>query len=92
MPGVQFVGITRAGVSKASALETISAEYGVSLHEAMYVGDSGNDLSALNAVGHPVAMANAEAAVLEAARRTVGHVDAGGLAEALDAAVDHALG
>jgi Cof subfamily protein (haloacid dehalogenase superfamily) len=84
MPGVQFVGITRAGVSKASALHTIAEEYGVRLSDAMYVGDSGNDLSAMAAVGHPVAMGNAEASVIKAARRTVGHVDDGALAEALE--------
>ena len=91
MPGVQFVGITRAGVSKASALHTIAAEYGVSLNDAMYVGDSGNDLSALAAVGHPVAMGNADTAVIRAAQRIVGHVDDAGLTDALDWAAERPL-
>jgi Cof subfamily protein (haloacid dehalogenase superfamily) len=87
MPGVQFVGITRAGVSKAYALQTVAAEYGVSLSNAMYVGDSGNDLPALAAVGHPVAMGNAEPAVIRAARHIVGDVESAGLVQALEWAI-----
>ncbi len=88
MPGTQFVGFTRAGVSKASAMRTIAAQYGIGLPDVMYVGDSGNDVSALRVVGYPVAMGNAELGVREAAKTTVGHVDAGGLAEALRMAIE----
>jgi hydroxymethylpyrimidine pyrophosphatase-like HAD family hydrolase len=49
----------------------------------MMVGDGENDVSAMAVVGHPVAMGNAEAGARRAARHHVGHVDAGGLAEAL---------
>jgi Cof subfamily protein (haloacid dehalogenase superfamily) len=87
MPGTQFVGFTREGVSKASAMRTIAAEYGIPLAEVMYIGDSGNDLSALRVVGHPVAMANSDPAVLAAARTIVPHVDAGGVAQALELAM-----
>jgi hydroxymethylpyrimidine pyrophosphatase-like HAD family hydrolase len=87
MLGTRFIGITREGVSKGSAIRSVAAEYGVDLQDVMYVGDSGNDLSALEIVGYPIAMANSEAAVLRAAKHTVGHVDAGGLAEALQLAV-----
>jgi Cof subfamily protein (haloacid dehalogenase superfamily) len=86
MPDTAFVGVTRAGVNKGSALRTVAAEYRIDLQDVMYVGDSGNDLAALRIVGHPVAMANASAAVLKAAGHSVGHVDAGGLAEALQLA------
>jgi Cof subfamily protein (haloacid dehalogenase superfamily) len=87
MPETRFVGITRAGVSKGTAISAVAADYGIDLRNVMYVGDAGNDLAALTIVGCPVAMANADAAVLAAARRSVGHVDAGGLAEALQLAV-----
>jgi Cof subfamily protein (haloacid dehalogenase superfamily) len=83
MPDTQFVGLTRAGVSKGTAMETVAEKYAISLREAMYVGDSGNDLAALRIVGWPVAMANADEAVRAAARRIAGHVDANGLAEVL---------
>jgi Cof subfamily protein (haloacid dehalogenase superfamily) len=88
MPDVRFVGLTRAGVSKGSAMREIAAAYQIDLSDVMYVGDSGNDLSALRIVGHPIAMANADPAVIEAAERIVGHVDTGGLAEALRLAIE----
>jgi hydroxymethylpyrimidine pyrophosphatase-like HAD family hydrolase len=87
MPGTQFVGFTREGVSKASAMRTIAAEYGISMREVMYIGDSGNDVSALRVVGYPVAMADADPAVIAAAKTTVGHPDEGGVAQALDIAI-----
>ncbi len=87
MPQTQFVGLTRAGVSKGVALQSVAREYGIPLRAVMYVGDSGNDLSALQIVGWPVAMGNADAAVRAVACHTVGHVDEGGLAQALEMAV-----
>jgi Cof subfamily protein (haloacid dehalogenase superfamily) len=87
MPDTQFVGFTRGGVSKASAMRTIAEQYGVAMQDVMYVGDSGNDLSALRVVGHPVAMGNAQPAVLQAARHTVGRADDGGVAQALQIAI-----
>ena len=86
MPNTRFVGLTRAGVTKGTALRTLADGHGIPLDQVMYVGDSGNDLSALRIVGFPVAMGNADPAVREAATRTVGHVDEGGLAEALELA------
>jgi Cof subfamily protein (haloacid dehalogenase superfamily) len=83
MRGTVFVGLTREGVSKGSAIRAVAAEYGIDMREAMYVGDAPNDLPALRIVGQPVAMSNADPAVIHAAKRTVGHVDDGGLAEAL---------
>jgi Cof subfamily protein (haloacid dehalogenase superfamily) len=87
MPGVQFVGITKQGVSKGNAIRDVAAEYRVDLRDVMYVGDSGNDLSALRIVGHPVAMANADPAVIAASSYTTGHVEEGGLAQALELAL-----
>jgi Cof subfamily protein (haloacid dehalogenase superfamily) len=83
MPGTQFVGLTHAGVSKGAALQQLARQYNIALANVMYVGDSGNDLSALRIVGHPVAMGNADPAVLAAARIRVAHVDEAGLAQAL---------
>jgi len=87
MPDTRFVGITRTGISKGSALRTIVADYGMSIDEVMYIGDSGNDLSALHIVGYPVAMANADQAVQRAARHIVGNVDNAGVADAFDLAI-----
>jgi Cof subfamily protein (haloacid dehalogenase superfamily) len=87
MPDARFIGITRTGISKGSALRTIVADYGMSLGEVMYIGDAGNDLSALQIVGYPVAMANADPAVLRIARHITGHVDHAGVADALELAI-----
>jgi hydroxymethylpyrimidine pyrophosphatase-like HAD family hydrolase len=84
MPDTQFVGLTAAGINKGTALRAIAAEYAIDLKDAMYVGDSGNDLAALRVVGYPIAMANAEPAVIGASVLTVGHVDEGGVAQALE--------
>jgi Cof subfamily protein (haloacid dehalogenase superfamily) len=87
MEDATFVGITPAGVSKGSALESVAQAYGIAMSDVMYVGDADNDLSALRRVGHPVAMANASPSVLGMAKHVVGHVDAGGLAQALHLAI-----
>lgn len=88
MPDARFVGITRTGISKGSALRTIVADYGMSLGEVMYIGDSGNDLPALQIVGYPVAMGNADPAVRRAARHIVGDVESAGVADAFDLAIN----
>ena len=84
MPGVSFISATRAGTSKGSAVARVAAEYGLGLDRVMMVGDAENDVSALRVVGHPVAMGNADAVARAAARYQVGHVDAGGLIEAVE--------
>lgn len=83
MPGTRFINITAAGVDKGSAVRAIAGEYGLPLEQVMFVGDSGNDASALAVVGWPVAMANAEPEARALARTIVGHVDEGGVVEAL---------
>jgi Cof subfamily protein (haloacid dehalogenase superfamily) len=88
MPDTQFVGLTREGITKGTAMRSIAEEYGVSLADVMYVGDAGNDLSALRIVGHPIAMGNADPAVISAAKHTVDHVDRGGLAQAIEMAMN----
>lgn len=87
MPNVRFVGLTRKGVSKGSAMREIASAYRIDMRDVMYIGDSGNDISALRVVGHPIAMGNADPEVIKAAGRTVGHVEQAGLAEALRIAV-----
>ena len=84
MPDTHFVGLTSKGVSKGSAMRIVADQYRITLEDTMYVGDAGNDLPALRVVGHPVAMANADPAVIAAAANVVGHVDQGGLAQALN--------
>jgi Cof subfamily protein (haloacid dehalogenase superfamily) len=87
MPDTRFVGFTHEGVSKASALLVVSSAYGISISDVMYIGDSGNDLSALRVVGHPIAMGNSDPAVIAVAERTVATADNAGVAEALHLAI-----
>lgn len=83
MPGVQFVGLTREAANKGSAMRIIAEQYGIAMADVMYIGDSGNDLAALRVAGHPVAMGNADPAVLQIAERRVRRADEGGVADAL---------
>lgn len=86
MTDTGFINITPAGVDKAYAVRQVAREYGLSLDEVMMVGDGANDVTTLQLVGASVAMANAEPEALAVARHRVGHVDHGGLVEALELA------
>jgi Cof subfamily protein (haloacid dehalogenase superfamily) len=92
MPETVFINMTARGVTKGAAIRTIASATGAPLAEIMFVGDGMNDLAGLQTVGFPVAMGNAEPAVRAAARTVVGHVDDGGLVEALELAIASRLG
>jgi Cof subfamily protein (haloacid dehalogenase superfamily) len=87
MPDTAFLNMTSPGVGKGSGVRSVADAYGFTLDEVMMVGDSANDISAMRIVGAAVAMGNAEDDVLAAAHRVVGHVDRGGLAEAIELAL-----
>jgi Cof subfamily protein (haloacid dehalogenase superfamily) len=83
MPDTTFVNLTAAGVEKGVALRALAGEYGIPLERVMMVGDGNNDLGAMRVAGVAVAMGNAEPEVFGVAHHVVGHVDRGGLVEAL---------
>lgn len=87
MPDTTFVSMTATGVGKASALRALAELYSVELESLMFVGDGLNDVEAMKVAGVPVAMGNAEPEVKSVARHHVGHVDAGGLVEAMTLAL-----
>lgn len=87
MPDTLFVSITREGVSKGSAIRHIAEIYGVPMNKVMMVGDGHNDVLAMQVVGYPVAMGNADDQARAAARYHVAHVDEGGLVEAIEMAL-----
>lgn len=87
MPDTSYVSITAPGFSKAGAVRTVAAEYGIPLDRVMMVGDGTNDIEVMQTVGIPVAMGNSAPEILALAHHRVGHVDAGGLVEALDLAM-----
>ena len=84
MPGTAFVSVTEAGSTKASGIEQICADLGVAIADVMMNGDGLNDLAAIDAVGHPVAMGNAAAEVKVLARYDVVTVEHDGVAKALE--------
>ena len=84
MPGAAFVSVTADGVSKAAGIASVAAHLGASMTDVMMVGDGHNDLSAMAVVGWPVAIGDADPAVVAAARIVVAAVDDGGAAEAID--------
>jgi hydroxymethylpyrimidine pyrophosphatase-like HAD family hydrolase len=88
MPDALFTSVTRAGTSKLEGAMALAAYYGVTIAETMMVGDGDNDVELLAAVGLGVAMGNASPAALKAAKTRVGHVNTGGLADAIGLALE----
>lgn len=84
MPGTAFVSATKHGITKATGISSICAELGLTIDQVMMIGDGLNDLPAIEAVGHSVAMGNAAPEVAAISRYHVAHVDDDGVAEALD--------
>jgi Cof subfamily protein (haloacid dehalogenase superfamily) len=87
IPGFHFVSITAAGVSKATGVAALAHLLGADLGEVMMVGDGQNDVSAMQVVGHPVAMGNSHEETFAVAKYRVAHVDQDGVAEALQLAI-----
>ncbi len=85
MPGATFVSVVVDGVSKTAGIQAVADDLGVLLSDVMMVGDGHNDLEAIRAVGWGVAMGNADAEVIAAARLLVADVDDHGAAQAIDA-------
>ncbi|MDO4797702.1 MAG: Cof-type HAD-IIB family hydrolase [Coriobacteriales bacterium] len=72
------------GVSKARGLQTLAEYLGCTLADVVAVGDSDNDLAALEAVGMPVAMGNATPAIKHVARLTVLDNDHDGIVDVVE--------
>ena len=83
LPEHIYTSVTRLGTSKLEGAQAVADYYGIGLHEVMMVGDGENDLEILGGVGFGVAMGNASPKVKQAARAVVGHVNDGGLADAI---------
>lgn len=85
--GVAFVSITQPGITKANGIGDVCKELGLTMDQVMMIGDGLNDLPAMEAVGHPVAMGNAEDEVKAIAHHIVADVEEDGVVEALELSV-----
>ena len=83
-PGTLFISLTRAGVSKGSAVEQLAQHLKVPLAHAMGIGDSAGDLPMLERVGFPVVMGNGESDLKARFGQVVGDVDALGVIDAFE--------
>lgn len=79
-----LIEITRAGVSKKSAVEQLAASIGYGRRDIAAIGDSENDLELIKWSGFGVAMGNAQAAVKSAADWVTKTNAEAGVAHAID--------
>ncbi|HEY7928010.1 MAG TPA: HAD family hydrolase [Candidatus Dormibacteraeota bacterium] len=80
----QFVEMSSPRVNKASATELVCRRAGLSLADAVAVGDAPNDVDMLEAAGCGVAVRHARVEVLAAADATCAPPDQGGVADVLE--------
>lgn len=78
-----WMDIAPQGVTKASALETVRNELGVSVENTIAVGDGSNDIDMLRWAGHGVAMGHATETVQAAADAVTGSIEDDGVVEVL---------
>ena len=81
--GFGTLEFTLRGTSKAGGLALLAGQLGIPMAEVMAIGDSGNDLEMLRAVGLGIAMGNALAAIRAAAKATTCSNDEDGVAAAI---------
>jgi Cof subfamily protein (haloacid dehalogenase superfamily) len=79
-----WLDLAPTGVSKASGLERVCAELGVSASDVLAIGDGRNDVEMLQWAGRGVSMGQAPLEVQEAADGVTGTVDDDGAAMELD--------
>lgn len=73
-----WMDIAPAGVTKASALESVRRELGVPPERTVAIGDGHNDIDMLRWAARGVAMGHADAAVQAAADEVTGSIEADG--------------
>jgi Cof subfamily protein (haloacid dehalogenase superfamily) len=79
-----LVEITRADVTKASALARLAANHGVDQCDVWAFGDMPNDIEMISWAGTGVAMGNAHPSVMQVANRVTEHVNDDGVAIVLE--------
>jgi HAD superfamily hydrolase (TIGR01484 family) len=82
--GKGLIEASALGVSKASVVAEIAADFGIGRESVLAFGDMPNDLPLLTWAGTSCAVANAHPDVLAAATHVIGSVDEDGVAEYLE--------
>src|SRR5262245_58248676 len=80
----RLVEVLAPECSKTGAIRRLGDRIGIGLDQVMVVGDNFNDLDMIEAAGLGIAMANAPAGVRERAAWVAPHVEADGLAVAIE--------
>ncbi|MDO4537573.1 MAG: Cof-type HAD-IIB family hydrolase [Coriobacteriales bacterium] len=75
---------TARGASKGEGIRILAKHLGITVDEAVAIGDSDNDIAALTVAGMPVAMGNATDSVMSLAHMVVADNDHDGIAEAVE--------
>ena len=83
-PADTLVEVSAAGVSKASTLAQVAAQWGVAAAEVVAFGDQPNDLAMLAWAGRGIAVANAHPDVLAAAGEVTASVQEDGVARVVE--------
>ncbi|WP_196590342.1 Cof-type HAD-IIB family hydrolase [Pectinatus frisingensis] len=78
-----LIEVINPGVSKASALDVLAKQMGITIDEVMAIGDADNDLPMLRAAGKSVAMGNAARHIQDVCDYVVNDNENDGVAEAI---------
>ena len=79
----EFLEFFHAGVSKAKALASVTARFGIAMEETVAIGDADNDIPMLKAAGYAVAMGNGSTGAKSAAAWITDDNEHDGVAKAL---------
>lgn len=78
------IEVTKTGVHKANAIQSLCTRLEINMEEVMAIGDSLNDLKMIEQVGIEIAMKNAQQKVLEAADYITATNNEDGVAKAIE--------
>ena len=84
-PEADFGDISDGSIMKSDGIRRVVRYYGMSMEDAIGIGDSGNDIDMIKACGIGVAMGNAEEEVKQAADFITDDIDADGILHAFEA-------